>query len=344
MNKNDIRNLSYRELTQYLEKIGEKPFRGTQVFEWIYKKGVSSFDQMRNLPEGFRQRLQKDFSLPALKIVQEKTSKDGTKKFLFELHDHEKIEAVLIPTPTRTTVCISSQAGCKFGCRFCASGTGGWVRNLSCGEMVAQVLYIKEESRKHHKLLSHVVCMGMGEGFDNYANLMKAVRIMNATQGLHIGARRITVSTCGLIPQMRQFAKEGLQIELAVSLHGFDDASRSVLMPVNKKYPFDDLMKGCREYTRATKRQITFEYILIKDLTCSEKAARALGRSLKGMLCKMNLIPYNPVKECDCQGPTRQEIITFRNQLRKYGVHATIRVPRGSDVAAACGQLRQGCL
>jgi len=188
--------------------------------------------------------------------------------------------------------------------------------------------------------LSHIVFMGTGEPLDNYDNVLKAIRTINAKEGLNIGARRITVSTCGVIPQIKKLAKEGLQIELAISLHGFNDESRKVLMPVNKKYPFGELIDACREYIAATKRQVTFEYILIKNLTCSDGAAQELGRALKGMICKMNLIPYNKVDEFDHEPPTRAEALHFRDSLSRYGIHATIRTPRGRDVSAACGQLR----
>ncbi|HBR14405.1 MAG TPA: 23S rRNA (adenine(2503)-C(2))-methyltransferase RlmN [Candidatus Omnitrophica bacterium] len=340
MNKTDIRNLSYEEWTRYCASIGEQPFRAGQIFEWIYKKGVWSFDEMRNLPAPLRQRLSRDFDLKPLVIVQKQVAQDGTTKFLFDLEDHEKIETVLIPTKTRTTVCISTQAGCKFGCRFCASGIGGWKRNLSCAEILSQILHVKEESKKHQKPLSHIVCMGTGESFDNYDNLLKALRIVNDARGINIGARRITISTVGLIPKIMEFAQEDFQVELAISLHGYNDESRDKLMPVNKKYPFTALMNACRAYIRKTHRQITFEYILIKDITCTEEAARELAHHLKGMICKLNLIPYNPVRELPHKPPTHEEMQTFQRRLKALGIHATLRTPRGRDIAAACGQLR----
>ena len=336
----DIRNLSFQELTQYLTSFGEKSFRATQIFAWIYKKGVWSFDQMRNLPEALRQKLSKDFDLKPLTIVKKQRAWDGTTKFLFDLYDHEKIETVLIPTAARTTVCISTQAGCKFGCKFCASGIGGWVRNLSCAEILAQILHVKEESQKHKKPLSHIVCMGTGESFDNYKNLFKALRIVNDERGINIGARRITISTVGLIPKIRQFIQENFQVELAISLHGYNDESRNKLMPVNRKYPFTELMNACREYIQMTRRQITFEYILIKDITCTEEAAQELAGNLKGMICKLNLIPYNPVQEFPYKPPSSEEMRHFQKRLKALGIHATLRTPRGRDIAAACGQLR----
>lgn len=338
--KQDIRNLSLVELQEYFRGIGEKAFRTVQVFEWIYQRNAWSFDDMKNLSKDLRSRLEKDFVLQPLRIESKQVAEDGTTKFLFDLDDHEKIETVLIPAKTRTTVCVSSQAGCKFGCRFCASGIGGWTRNLSVAEILTQILHVKEEAQKHARPLSHIVFMGVGEPFDNYENLMKAIQTINDEKGLNIGARRITVSTCGVIPKIKALAKEGLQIELAISLHGFDNASRNVLMPVNRKYPFDDLMAACREYIRETRRQITFEYILIKDVTCTPEAVQALKKAFKGIICKMNLIPYNPVSEFGHQTPSREEMLGFKARLEEFGIHATIRMPRGRDVSAACGQLR----
>lgn len=338
--KQDIRNLSFQELAKYCESIGEKEFRAIQIFEWIYKKGVWSFDEMRTLSAPLRQRLSGDFDLKPLAIVKKQVAADGTTKFLFDLCDHEKIETVLIPTATRTTICISSQVGCKFGCKFCASGIGGWKRNLTTAEILTQILHVKEEAGRHKKSLSHIVCMGTGESFDNYENLLKALRIVNDERGVNIGARRITISTVGLVPKIMQFAKENFQIELAISLHGYNDESRSKLMPVNKKYPFTDLMNACRAYIKKTHRQITFEYILIKDVTCAKEAARELAKNLKGMICKLNLIPCNPVQEFPYKPPTHEEMLSFQNKLKDLGVHATLRTPRGRDIAAACGQLR----
>ena len=338
MNKLDIRDLSHKELIVYLESIGEASFRASQVFEWIYQKQVCQFDQMSNLSSRLRARINKDFCFFEPEVLHKSISSDGTTKVLFELHDKEKVETVLIPTATRVTLCVSTQAGCKFGCAFCASGIGGFKRNLSCAEILFQILYMKRIACDRR--LSHIVFMGVGETLDNYDNLMKAIRNINSPKGINIAARRITVSTCGLVPKIKKLAQEGLQIELAVSLHGFCNESRDRLMPVNKKYPINDLIDACREYNKSTKRQITFEYILIKDVTCSEKAAKELSRLLKGLLCKINLIPYNSVCEFDYEAPSRNKIFAFKHQLERAGVHATIRTPRGKDVSAACGQLR----
>ena len=336
----DIRDLDLEEMAAYLKSIGEKVFRAQQIFQWIYQKGAWGFEAMTNLPKELRDRLSQDFDLKPNAIAQKAVSQDTTTKFLFDLHDHEKIESVLIPTATRTTACISTQAGCKFGCKFCASGIGGWSRNLTCAEIVAQVLHVREESLKHKRPLTNIVFMGTGEPLDNFDNLMKAIRTINSNKGINIGARHITVSTVGLVPRIKDLAQQGLQIELAISLHGYDNESRNVLMPVNRKYPFDELIEACHKYFKATKRQLTFEYILIEDITCTTKAVESLKKAFKGLVCKMNLIPYNPVSEFDHKTPSGKAMNAFKDSLEEAGIHATIRTPRGRDVGAACGQLR----
>jgi len=338
--KIDIRNCSFDELVLSLQALGHKPFRAQQIFEWIYQKNAWGFEAMSNLPAQLRERLKEGFDLKPNTIAAKQISKEGTTKFLFDLHDKEKIESVLIPTATRTTACISTQAGCKFGCKFCASGIGGWSRNLTCAEIVTQVLHVKEESLQHKRPLTNIVFMGTGEPLDNFDNLFKAIKIINSSKGIGIGARHITISTVGLVPRIKQIADQKLQIELAISLHGYDNESRNLLMPVNRKYPFDDLIDACREHFKQTKRQITFEYILIKDVTCTENAVHSLKKAFKGIVCKMNLIPYNPVSEFDHKTPSREEMAAFKDSLEKAGIHATIRTPRGRDVSAACGQLR----
>ncbi len=338
--KPDIRDLSLEELSAYFVSIGEKSFRAAQAAEWIYQKHVTSFQGMKNIPRSVQEKLEIDFVLEPNVVAAKQVSSEGTTKFLFDLADHEKVESVLIPTAGRTTACISTQAGCKFGCKFCASGIGGWTRNLTCAEILAQVLHVKAEALHHQKPLSNIVFMGTGEPLDNLDNLTKAIAMINSPKGIGIGARHITISTVGIVPGIKALAKGDLQIELAVSLHGYDNASRNVLMPVNRKYPFDELIAACREYTRETKRQITFEYILIKDVTCTDRAVAALKKAFKGIICKMNLIPYNPVSEFGHQTPSKDEMSRFQDLLAEAGILATIRTPRGKDVNAACGQLR----
>ncbi len=336
--KKDIRDLSYDELGAHVLSLKEKSFRATQIFEWIYKKKAASFQDMTNIPMAFRQRLQDEFLFEKQNLFEKVVSSDQTTKFLFELKDREKVETVLIPTETRATACISTQAGCKFGCQFCASGIGGWNRNLSCAEILAQVLYAKNNNTLHE--LSHIVFMGIGEPLDNYDNVIRAIKIINSPYGINIAARRITISTCGVIPQIKKLAREGIQVELAVSLHGFNDDNRNILMPVNRKYPLTELVKTCREYIEETNRQVTFEYILIRGVTCTPGAAEELGKLFKKMTCKLNLIPYNPVTEFPHETPTKMEMLLFKKRLTDLGVPATIRMPRGRDVNAACGQLR----
>ena len=338
--KKDIRELSFEELIQYLETIGEKPFRASQIFKWIYKEVVWSFDEMKNLSKELRDKLSKDLVLKPPQIIKKEISKDGTTKFLFELDDKERIETVLIPSPKRTTLCLSTQAGCKFGCKFCASGIGGLKRSLTTSEIITQTLHAKKESEKHANPLSNIVYMGIGEPLDNFSNVMKSICIINDNKGLNIGARKITVSTCGVIPKIMELSKVGIQIGLAISLHGYDNESRNILMPINRKYPFDKLMKSCREYIKKTNRQITFEYVLIKDVTCSDRAVKALKKAFKGLICKMNLIPYNPIEEFDYRRPSEKEIQDFKKKIEDSGIYSILRVPRGRDVSSACGQLR----
>ncbi|MBF0522790.1 MAG: 23S rRNA (adenine(2503)-C(2))-methyltransferase RlmN [Candidatus Omnitrophica bacterium] len=334
----NILDCSYEDLVTQLASFQEKPFRATQIFEWIYQKNISSFEQMKNLPPRLKEYLKTEFvlELPACRCEQE--SYDGTKKILFELSDREHIETVIIPTKSRVTVCVSTQVGCKYGCRFCASGLGGFKRHLSCAEILGQICFVKRSLKNQD--LSHIVFMGVGEPLDNYENLMKAIRILNASEGFNIGARRITISTCGLIPQIKKLTQEGLQIELSISLHGATDALRNELMPVNQRFPLLKLVEACHDYVKATNRQITFEYILIKDLTCTLESARRLKELLKGLLCKLNLIVYNEVSEFPYKSPSKEEVRNFQAALDRFGIHATLRQPRGRDIAAACGQLR----
>ena len=339
MHKRDIRDLSYPELVTFLESLGQEKYRAGQVFDWIYKKGVEDFEAMLNLPQPLKEKLKEDFSFQALTMIQRNVAADQTTKFLFTLYDQQRIETVLIPAKDRATICVSTQAGCKFHCQFCASGIGGWDRNLTCAEIVSQILFVKKQCADGQPL-SNIVFMGVGEPLDNYDALIKAIRLINSVEGTHLGARRITISTCGLVPQIKKLAKENIQVELAVSLHGSNNDARNVLMPVNKKYPVPDLIEACKEYIQTTNRQITFEYILIKGLTCTQQAAEELGQLLAGMTCKLNLIPYNPVAEFAHETPSKMEMLLFHDKLTRLGLHATVRMPRGRDAAAACGQLR----
>jgi 23S rRNA (adenine2503-C2)-methyltransferase len=334
----NIKELDLKELGQLMEEWQQPSFRAGQIFSWVYQKGTSSFDEMSNLSAPLRTRLKENFSLFDLRQLKALKSFDGTRKLLFTLTDGNLVEAVIIPADERVTGCASTPVGCKFACRFCASGMLGFKRNLTAGEILDEVLYLKKGSVDNK--LTHLVFMGTGEPLDNYDNVLKAIRIVNSPQGLNIGARRITISTSGLIPGMKRLADEDLQIELSVSLHAPEDKTRSMLMPINKKYPIKDLIQACREYVKRTNRQITFEYILLKNVNCSAQQARELAGLLKGLNCKVNLIIYNPVKELRFEPPGKLEALFFKDALIKSGINCIIRKERGSDIDAACGQLR----
>jgi len=338
MHKKNINGLTLKELEGFLTDLQQESFHARQIFSWIYKKGVGDFGSMSDLPLGLRRLLRENFYIFDLKFIKLLRSKDGTEKLLFELHDGNFTEAVTIPTEKRITGCISTQAGCKFSCRFCASGLLGFKRNLTCAEMIEEVLYLKNNNPD--RKITHLVFMGMGEPLDNYDNMLGAVRIINSSEGLKIGARRITISTCGIIPGIRRLAEEGLQIELSISLHAADDKIRSRIMPINKTYPLEDLLNACGEYIKKTNRQITFEYVLIKDINSDLQNAKKLSIILKPLNCKVNLIPVNVVKEQNIEPPNKSEILAFKDHLVKSGVNVTLRRPRGQDIEAACGQLR----
>jgi len=343
--KIDIKGLLKEEFTGEVASLGIERFRTGQILEWVYKRGVCDFEKMTNLSLGLRQRLKEKFYISDLNLIRQMDSGDGTKKFLFGLEDDNKVETVFIPSLKTNTVCVSSQVGCKFSCKFCASGKAGFTRNLRPAEMINQVLYIRgqfsnRDLRPYREVSPNVVFMGMGEPLDNYDNVLKAVRVLNAPYGLEIGQRKITISTCGLIPEIKRLAQEGLQIELSISLHSPNNMTRANLMSINKKYPLKDLMEVCKEYITKTNRQVTFEYVLIKGLNDSQKDAQDLARLLKGLLAKVNLILFNPVEGLDYVPPTRDAVKIFKDVLDKKGIVSTIRKPRGADIEAACGQLR----
>ncbi len=337
----DIKELSQTELEKVMIGWGLKRFYAAEVFKWIFQKGSVDFSKMTNLPQGLRKKLSEEFSVTGLSIKETVTSNDGTEKFLLELSDGNVVEAVIIPASRRVTVCISSQAGCKFSCRFCASGMSGFKRDLSAAEIIDEVLLLKNRLLSQKRVLTHVVFMGTGEPFDNYDNVLQAARILNDDAGFNIGARRITISTCGIIPGIKRMAEEGLQVELSISLHAADDKTRQKLMPVNQKYPLRDLMKACQEYVARTNRQITFEYILLAGVNADLQTARKLGILLQGVrLAKVNLIPANVVPGSGLNQPVHEEISAFKQALLRAGIYATVRSSRGEDIEAACGQLR----
>lgn len=335
----DIKELSLQELEDKLQSWNFPKYHARQIFSWIYQKGAFEFSSMSNLPQALRKKLADEFYILGLGLADLQESSDGTKKFLFELKDKNLVEAVSIPSARRATGCISSQVGCKFSCKFCASGLKGFKRNLTVGEILDEVLYLK--NNKPGAALTHIVFMGTGEPLDNYENVLKSVRIINSVDALNIGARRITISTSGIIPGIHKLILENLQIELSISLHAADDKVRSQIMPVNKIYPLADLIKCCHEYIARTNRQITFEYILIKGFNAGLAEAQALAGLLKDLrLAKVNLIPANPILELKIVPPTEIEAEEFKECLFKCGINVTLRRERGQDIDASCGQLR----
>lgn len=339
MGKFDIKSQSLNALKRFVtDELGEKEFRADQIFQWLHKKGVTSFADMLNLPQAVREHLEETAFVDVAEPVARREAKDGTIKYLFKLQDGATIESVYLPYDDgRKSVCISSQAGCGMGCTFCATGLGGLARNLKPGEIVDQVYAIQRDLDVE---ISNVVLMGMGEPLANYEAVLQAIKLLNHPKGLNIGVRRITLSTCGLVPQIRKLAEEDLQIVLAISLHAPNDALRNELMPINEKYPLKDLMQACRDYIDITGRRVTFEYALMAGINDSEEHARQLGRLLKGMICHVNLIPINPVKETRIARPEYGQVVRFQQILQVSGIETTLREERGTDIEAACGQLR----
>lgn len=335
----NILNLTPVELKDRFKALGLEPYRTDQVLEWIYGKGVYEFDRMTNLSKELKEKLKASFTVAFPQEVREARShQDKSVKMLLKLRDNDLVEAVYMPMEHRRTVCVSSQVGCKFHCAFCASGQNGFFRNLTMGEIMAQILMARDLSPE--KKITNIVFMGIGEPFDNYAELLRTVRTLNAKKGLGLGARKITISTCGIVPKIESLSNEGLQIELSVSLHGATDRVRETIMPVNRAYPVKALLDACKRYIKKTKRAITFEYILIKGINASERDARELAKVLKGMLCKVNLIPYNPIEEFPHDQPNYPEIVSFQQILQEAGIRTTVRFSKGRDIQAACGQLR----
>jgi 23S rRNA (adenine2503-C2)-methyltransferase len=329
-----------------LELLGEPRFRAGQILEWLYKRRVSRWEDMTNLPAPLRAKLSADLPVVPLETVRESGSADTTtRKFLFRLEDGQMIETVLIPASPalygeasdRRTVCISSQVGCAYGCKFCASGLDGWRRDLSAGEIVGQ--FLRAEALADERI-NNIVFMGMGEPMANYDNLLRAVGILNAAWGVGLGARHMTISTSGLVPGIRALAAQPLQVRLAISLHGATDEVRDKIMPVNRKYPLAELLDACGDYARLKKQKLTFEYLLIKDLNDTPEQARLLAGHARKLGAKINLIPYNTVVGLAWERPDEDRQTEFLSTVRRGGADATLRREKGSDIAAACGQLR----
>ena len=331
-----IYNLTREDLENYFLSINSKKFHADQLFDWLYVKRVKSFDDVTNIKKEVLKEIKKNYILNNIKIVNVEKDKD-VNKYLFELIDGEHIEAVLMFHDYGTSICISSQVGCNMGCKFCESGRRKKVRNLEVSEMVLQILLIEEELGSR---ISHVVVMGIGEPFDNYDNLIKFFRIINDPKGISIGARHITVSTCGIVPKILEFSDLDMQINLAISLHAPNDELRNKLMPINKAYPLKELMKALKVYSKKTNRRLTFEYILLKDINDHESDALELVKLVKGLNCYINLIPYNETNNIEFKRTNTVQIMRFYDILKKNSIGVTIRREFGSNISAACGQLR----
>ncbi len=335
-----IYDLSFEELTEWVKSSGEPAFRGGQIYDWLYVKRVQSFEEMTNLPKQLRDKLIEHFQFVTLTEITKLESKDGTVKFLFGLHDNHAIETVLMRHNYGNSVCVTTQVGCRIGCTFCASTLGGLKRNLTSGEIIAQVVYAQRLLDPEEERVSSIVIMGSGEPFENYDATMAFLRTMIHPKGLNIGQRHITVSTSGIVPSIYKFTDENTQINLAISIHAPNDELRSKLMPVNRRYPFQEVIDACRHYIAKTGRRITFEYALIGSVNDRPEHAEELADVLQDMLCHVNLIPVNYVPERNYERTPRDDIFEFQRILVKKGINATIRREQGHDIAAACGQLR----
>ena len=333
-------DLNYEEIQAFALLQGWKKFRGKQIFKWLYRNRVNNFDAMSDLNLQTREILKENFVISSLTLEKKQISKDGTIKYLFSLEDGSLVESVLMIFDYGKSVCVSTQVGCSMGCTFCASGLLKKQRNLTTAEMVAQVMYIQKELDEKDERVSHIVVMGTGEPFDNYDHVMNFLSIMNEDNGLAIGARHITISTCGIVPMIEKFAKAQYQYNLAISLHAPNDALRNQLMPINKAYPLGELMKSLQLYESLNNRRLTFEYILLKGVNDQKVHAKQLAKLLANHHYYINLIPYNSVDEQGYQGVSRDCAMEFYDTLMKLGVRCTIRKEHGSDIDAACGQLR----
>lgn len=338
--KKNIKNYDLDELKEELKLLGEKPFRAEQIFKWIYQDKVKSFDEMTNLSLDLRKKLDENYSLGLFKIVRKLESVDGTKKYLFDVQDGEGnlIESVLMQYHHGYTICVSCQIGCKMGCKFCASTGIPFSRNLEAGEIVEQLLAIERDVGIK---ISNIVFMGIGEPLDNYDNVMNSIKILNNQKGLNIGARHISISTSGVVPKIYELADKQMQCTLSVSLHSSNNKTRSEMMPINNAYPIEELIKACKYYISKTNKRISFEYALAKDNNDNLDDARELVKLLKGMLAHVNLIPINKIEDGKYTKSTNENIIKFRDYLNDHGIVATIRRELGSDISAACGQLRK---
>lgn len=334
----NIKNYNLEELKKEFIKLEEKPFRAEQVFKWIYDSKVTNFEEMTNLSLELREKLKSEFTMCVFKIIKKQEAKDGTKKYLFDTLDGNAIETVLMKYHHGYSICVSSQIGCKMGCKFCASTGINFIRNLTSGEIVEQLLAVE---RDENIRISNIVFMGIGEPLDNYDNVVKAIRIINNQKGINIGARHISISTSGIVPKIYDLANENIQCTLSISLHATTDEKRSNMMPVNNIYNIEQLLKSCKDYIKITNRRISFEYALAKDNNDNLEDAKRLVNLLKGMVCHVNLIPINKIENGIYLKSSNENIVKFRDYLNEHGIVATIRRELGSDIEAACGQLRR---
>ena len=336
----DIKSLTLKELKDEIALMGEKSFKAGQIYSWFHKHGAESFDEMTNISKDLRTELQKKYDIYNCAIEKKLVSVyDETVKYLFRLNDGELIESVVMKYKYGYTICVSSQVGCKMGCKFCASGIAGFVRNLTPSEILSQVYAAQRDLGIR---ISHIVMMGVGEPLDNFDNVMRFLALVSDENGLNISMRNISLSTCGVVTGIYKLMEKKLQLTLSVSLHAPNDEIRSKTMPVNDRWNIDELLAACRDYTRSTSRRISFEYAMISGVNDSDECARELGKRLKGMLCHVNLIPVNSVKERDYKKSSDNRIAGFIKILERYGINVTVRRTLGSDINASCGQLRRG--
>lgn len=334
----NIKDYNMEELKNEIKDLGEKPFRAEQIFKWLYEEKVEKFDEMTNLSLELREKLNNNYTMYNFNIIKKQESKDGTIKYLFDVLDGNAIETVLMRYHHGNSICVSSQIGCKMGCKFCASTGIDFIRNLTTGEIVEQIIRVEQDTKER---ISNVVFMGIGEPLDNYDNVVNAIKLINHPKGLNIGARHISISTSGLVPKIQQLAQENIQCTLSISLHATTNEKRSSMMPVNKVYSIEELLQTCREYIAKTNRRVSFEYALAKDNNDNLEDAKGLVKLLKGMLCHVNLIPINKIENGVFDKSSNENIIRFRDYLNDHGIVATIRRELGSDIDAACGQLRR---
>lgn len=334
----NIKDYNLEELKKELQSMDEKTFRAEQIFKWLYQEKVRSFDEMTNLSLNLRNKLKQNYTICNYNILKKQESKDGTIKYLFDVLDGNAIETVLMSYHHGYSICVSSQIGCKMGCKFCASTGINFIRSLTSGEIVEQIIAVEQDQNIR---ISNVVFMGIGEPLDNYDNVVNAIHIINNPKGLNIGARHISVSTSGLVPKIYQLADENIQCTLSISLHATNNEKRSGMMPVNNAYPIEELIQACKDYIAKTNRRISFEYALAKDSNDNLDDAKELVKLLKGMLCHVNLIPINKIENGQYSKSTNENIMKFRDYLNDHGIVATIRRELGSDIDAACGQLRR---